>query len=644
MEKNKRLDVESLRNPFESNTEWRMRRSFLDVHADKFPLDRLICLSNCYVNVEMYGCRYPELVMKQLRELEKDIPEYVPLKKALFNQTEDILVKTTSRKKGVQMMNFVKAGPEENWSASLGKSTGNQTVDKKRNQTSDLFHDLVNPKDIKSSHYQTVSKRMGLGFEKTSQSSSTGVKTKEGDRIMINQKFQDLSRKISQYRGQKVQGRTMNSVELLYMVGSKCQMTVSNKIEPATLENGGAGFACELFIDCVSVTTGHGSKKKTAKEDACEKAVDIFSRSSLSVVENESGNLKVLHADTGNIPALPPDIGTRTNVKPYMKSQNEISMRLNLSHTDFAGPSFTSQTGAQLMGTFQPMGVMHSSHSHYQQKKRKRDCQEACSDPSKFILIYRDEDPILSSMKRIADFNKVEINYRSEATGSGWRCETYFGEFLMADGVGIDEKEARINSAERALAALKEICWSLKEKQRADTDETAMTKDDLLADLQAGEGALPDSNIGNMLLRKMGWTGGGVGKEGNKGIAEPVSVRQVVNRQGLGLMSSQGTPKDFYNKMNRFASDYIQSDNQSDIVFSPEFTKEERAVIHQVCKKFNLKATSRGTGEDRYLTMGRKRNALQLLDYVMSKGGSTQKYEVIPPSGLSLSGVLDTYN
>ena len=50
------FDVNSYRNPYESNTEWRMRRRFISAHYDKLDEDRLICLANCYVNVDLYGC------------------------------------------------------------------------------------------------------------------------------------------------------------------------------------------------------------------------------------------------------------------------------------------------------------------------------------------------------------------------------------------------------------------------------------------------------------------------------------------------------------------------------------------------------------------------------------------------------------
>lgn len=50
------FDVEKYRNPNESNTEWKMRRKFLLAHNDKLSEDRLVCLANCYVHVEVYGC------------------------------------------------------------------------------------------------------------------------------------------------------------------------------------------------------------------------------------------------------------------------------------------------------------------------------------------------------------------------------------------------------------------------------------------------------------------------------------------------------------------------------------------------------------------------------------------------------------
>lgn len=79
MEVDTPVDVEKYRTEYESNTEWRERKKFLEAHHDKFDENRLICLSNCYLNVKMTGCRYPVEVMRQLHELAKDINEDIEM-------------------------------------------------------------------------------------------------------------------------------------------------------------------------------------------------------------------------------------------------------------------------------------------------------------------------------------------------------------------------------------------------------------------------------------------------------------------------------------------------------------------------------------------------------------------------------------
>ena len=48
------------------------------------------------------------------------------------------------------------------------------------------------------------------------------------------------------------------------------------------------------------------------------------------------------------------------------------------------------------------------------------------------------------------------------------------------------------------------------------------------------------------------------------------------------------------------------STNPYDLVFASDFSTEERAVIHEVSRKMNLKAKSYGKGEDRFITVSRK--------------------------------------
>lgn len=52
---------------------WDLRRRFLQVHEDKFSTDRLLCMSNVFINVTCYGARYPQQVMKIVEMLGAEI-------------------------------------------------------------------------------------------------------------------------------------------------------------------------------------------------------------------------------------------------------------------------------------------------------------------------------------------------------------------------------------------------------------------------------------------------------------------------------------------------------------------------------------------------------------------------------------------
>ncbi|KAK3107724.1 hypothetical protein FSP39_020872 [Pinctada imbricata] len=188
--------------------------------------------------------------------------------------------------------------------------------------------------------------------------------------------------------------------------------------------------------------------------------------------------------------------------------------------------------------------------------------------------------------------------------------------------MGCSKTNAKTVASERALDRLRQTCWTIRVKQAVDSDETGIDREEVMGELQ------------KQTLRKMGWTGGGVGAEGNKGKAEPVAVSMaahtVIRREGLGLSSNQ-TMVDFKKKVKEVIENYAKSEKQEDLAFAPCFSKEERAFIHQQCMRLNLKSQSRGTGNERYLTVSRKRTSSQLFDHLMQEGGSTSKYELVPP-------------
>lgn len=61
--------IDKLRNESELPHHWALRREFIRVHNGDMPTDRLICLSNVFVNVECMGLTYPDEVMTKTKEL-----------------------------------------------------------------------------------------------------------------------------------------------------------------------------------------------------------------------------------------------------------------------------------------------------------------------------------------------------------------------------------------------------------------------------------------------------------------------------------------------------------------------------------------------------------------------------------------------
>ena len=122
------FDVDSMRLEHESSTDWKIRRSFLLAHHDKFPEDRLLCLASCFVNIEMYGCRYPAGVMAQIKELAFEIQD----------DLEEVRGKVRKR----TQVAFVKATDDskQSKSSSSSSSTSQVTMNPYPNRTQESVH------------------------------------------------------------------------------------------------------------------------------------------------------------------------------------------------------------------------------------------------------------------------------------------------------------------------------------------------------------------------------------------------------------------------------------------------------------------------------------------------------------------------
>lgn len=66
-------DIDDFKGSRELPHYWQLRKVFIQMYKDKFDLDRLICLSNVFVNVTFLGVTYSDAVMRLVKELSSSI-------------------------------------------------------------------------------------------------------------------------------------------------------------------------------------------------------------------------------------------------------------------------------------------------------------------------------------------------------------------------------------------------------------------------------------------------------------------------------------------------------------------------------------------------------------------------------------------
>lgn len=50
-------ELEKYRTKFESEEHWNLKREFMEAHKDRFSEERLICLAQVFVNVQLLRCK-----------------------------------------------------------------------------------------------------------------------------------------------------------------------------------------------------------------------------------------------------------------------------------------------------------------------------------------------------------------------------------------------------------------------------------------------------------------------------------------------------------------------------------------------------------------------------------------------------------
>ncbi|CDQ87139.1 unnamed protein product [Oncorhynchus mykiss] len=247
------------------------------------------------------------------------------------------------------------------------------------------------------------------------------------------------------------------------------------------------------------------------------------------------------------------------------------------------------------------------------------------------LVILENSDNAICIINDTAQFNKVAADYKfTVLPDHRWRCEVYLEGQYVAAGIG-PKKTVKHIAAEEALATLRQTQAVVKSNLRKEGNADALSRHQILT--RSGEEAsrqeIKEDNIGNQLLRKMGWKGGGLGREG-EGISEPIKVKEQFSREGLGMDMDKSGNQLTKRNIEDIIRNYASSDRQDDLRFSTELNNDERKQIHQISQKYGLRSKSYGQGRLRFLIVSRKVHKDQLIGQLLQEG-QVGRYELVKP-------------
>ena len=221
-----------------------------------------------------------------------------------------------------------------------------------------------------------------------------------------------------------------------------------------------------------------------------------------------------------------------------------------------------------------------------------------------------------------------DLEWKFNKISNFFKCTIFINSKPLAEASNCNQKMAKKEAAIIGLQELKKYYYTIKIKQNINEDSNVTTT--TMVKGTVTEESISDDNIGKKLMKLMGWTGGGLGKS-QQGIVEPITVKQQISREGLGLKSNSSSLNHVKYKSRHIMKKYLAGDMRTDLVFST-FTNEERAAIHVIARQLGLKSHSYGPKDQRTLVISRKIDVRNLVDELKSLGGITSKYELIEPT------------
>ena len=196
---------------------------------------------------------------------------------------------------------------------------------------------------------------------------------------------------------------------------------------------------------------------------------------------------------------------------------------------------------------------------------------------------------------------KNSCEFVEEAQAHLFKYILYIDGRLIAETVGSIKKDVKKQCAEKGITYLRKYQEVILKDKINHDKVTEIDKKNLVKDSYTNAPKISSNNMGSKMLKKMGWDGSsGVGKFSH-GISEPIFVESVENRAGFGHSFDDRTVRK--GSVETALLNFLRDPAETEIKFSKDLTKEDRALVHRLCKKYHLKHKSFGKNEDRYLVV-----------------------------------------
>lgn len=364
---------------------------------------------------------------------------------------------------------------------------------------------------------------------------------------------------------------------------------------------------CKLFIEGVFVSEGVG-KRKAVQQAASEVACEILlTYPWLSI--------------------------SRVN--------NEFHLRYYMTHLECEPNHFFSETADPMINILKRLDNCAAEIVKIAPKEDKKlQSSEDQGNTHGFILVDHQGEvnqSALTVLMRSAAFNQTclrcdfmrAITPKKAPNRDGKvRCWLSLDEMVVGV-MGSNAVDAEFKASEAALQYLHQNCWTLQVKEISEVVDSEISKEDIEKFDQRSSEVLSDSNIGYRMMRKMGWTGGGIGKI--KGREEPLIPCPVFNQEGLGLVSELDSTRHFRRVIWEMLLQYAISEKEEDLTFSSEFSEEETQIISQNAKRLKLVVQQVGKKRKRSTLVGKKCNPGPLIHHLIQCGGETSRYVLLQP-------------